>query len=167
MPRRPRRHRALLWLTAFGLLGAAPAWALPGAPLGAKRAPAASADEAEVTFIGYQALSGGRSQIFVELTRAVDVAVSRSGSVVEYKLGSARVPLKNNENPLLLRDFASSALSAVLVPSRRAKGKSAKAEPPSVRLVITLRGNVQPTYRVTARGKGAVLEIELPPLAGS
>jgi hypothetical protein len=34
----------------------------------------------------------------------------------------------------------------------------------AVKLVITLRGNVQPTHRITARGKGAVLEVELPPL---
>jgi hypothetical protein len=84
-------------------------------------------------------------------TDAVAVEVSRAGQVIEYKLVGASVPLKNNKNPLLLRDFSSSAMSAVLVPDKK-----------SVRLVVTLRGAVSPSHRMVARGKGAVLEVELP-----
>ena len=108
----------------------------------------------EVTFLGYQGLGAGRSRVFVEMTQAVEVEVSRSGQVVEYKLLGASVPLKNNRNPLLLRDFSSSALSAVLVADKKA-----------VRLVLTLRSAVTPTHRVVSRGKGAALEIELPAAA--
>ena len=109
-------------------------------------------DKAEVTFSGYQSLPGDRGIVFVELTQPVAVEVSRKGQVIEYKLLGASVPLRNNKNPLLLRDFASSAMTAQLVPDKK-----------SVRLVITLRDSVTPSHRMVARGKGAALEVELPP----
>lgn len=117
-------------------------------------------DHAEVTFTGFQSLPGGRGIVFVELSQAVPVEVSRTGQVIEYRLVGASVPLRNNKNPLLLRDFKSSALSAVLVadkPSRKHK----KHQVASVRLVITLRGGDSPTYRMVTRGRGAALEVEL------
>src|SRR5205085_11402969 len=104
---------------------------------------------------GYQSLPGNRGIVFVQLTEAVPVEVSRSGSVIEYKLLGATVPLKNNKNPLLLGDFNSSALTARLVPDRPSRGRAGKHQgklPPSVRLVITLRGNVAPSHRMVARG---------------
>jgi hypothetical protein len=106
---------------------------------------------AEVTFSGYQTLPGNRGVLFVELTDAVVVEMSRHGQVVEYKLVGAKVPLKNNRNPLLLGYFNSSASAARLVSDKKA-----------VRLVITLRDKVSPTHRMVARGKGAALEVELP-----
>jgi hypothetical protein len=139
-------------------------------PMGAQ-AEAASGkvkDRAEITFTGYQSLPGNRGIVFVQLTEAVPVEVSRSGSVIEYKLLGATVPLKNNKNPLLLGDFNSSALTARLVPDKPSRGRAGKHQaklPPSVRLVITLRGNVAPSHRMVARGKGAVFEVELPPPA--
>jgi len=142
------------WLIAACLLGAPTATAAPSK--------AAAADTAEITFLGYRAFSGGRGVLFVELSRKVTVEMSRSGSVVEYKLVGASVPLKNNNNPLLLRDFASSALTAVLVPGGRGKAKR-KGEEPSVRLVVTLRGGATPTHRIVPHGNGAALEIDLPP----
>lgn len=108
-------------------------------------------DSAEVTFSGYQTLPGDRGIVFVELTDPVAVEVTRNGQVIEYKLVGASVPLKNNKNPLLLRDFNSSAVTAQLVPDKKA-----------VRLVLTLRGKVSPSHRLVARGKGAALEVELP-----
>jgi OmpA-OmpF porin, OOP family len=120
-------------------------------------------DHAEITFSGYQSLPGGRGVVFVELSDPVAVEVSRSGQVIEYKLVGATVPLKNNKNPLLLREFSSSAMSAVLVPGKLDKRRGAKKQQRSVRLVITLRGKVSPSHRMVARGKGAALEVELPP----
>jgi hypothetical protein len=105
----------------------------------------------EVTFTGYQTLGGGRGMVFVELSQLVAVEVHKSGQVIEYKLVGASVPLRNNRNPLLLRDFGSSAITAVLVPDKKA-----------VRLVITLRSAITPTHRMVAKGKGAVLEVDLP-----
>ncbi len=111
-------------------------------------------ERAEITFSGYQARPGARGVVFVELTDPVAVEVSRSGLVIVFKLVGARVPLKNNRNPLLLRDFDSSALTARLVQDKGA-----------VRLVITLRANASatPSHRMVARAKGAALEVELPP----
>jgi hypothetical protein len=108
----------------------------------------------EITFMGYRAGANGSGTLFVELTDSVVVEVSHAGPTVEYKMMGTRVPLKNNKNPLLLRDFDSSALMAVLVPGKKA-----------VSLVITLRGKVSPQHRMLSRGKGAVLEVELPALA--
>lgn len=108
-------------------------------------------DKTEITFLGYRSLPGGRGVVFVQLSKPVAVEVSRAGQVVEYKLVGASVPLKNNKNPLLLRDFNSSALSAVLVPDKKA-----------VRLVLTLRDAVSPVHRMVASGQGALLEIDLP-----
>lgn len=105
----------------------------------------------EITFSGYKALPDGRGILFVELTEPAPIEIERAGRVIEYRLVGARVPLRNNRNPLLLRDFNSSALSAVLVPDKKA-----------VRLVVTLRASVSPTHKLQARGAGAVLEIELP-----
>lgn len=121
-------------------------------------------DKAEVTFTGYQSLPGARGIVFVELTDAVAVEVSRNGQVIEYRLVGAKVPLKNNRNPLLLRDFKSNALSAVLVVDKPRKNhkKHAPAQP-SVRLVLTLRGAASPSFRMVPRGKGAALEVELGP----
>lgn len=113
-------------------------------------------DKAEITFSGYRSLPGGGGVVFVEMTDPVAVEVSRSGQVIEYKLVGASVPLKNNKNPLLLRDFSASAMTAVLVPDKKA-----------VKLVITLRGAVSPSHRMVPRGKGAALEVELPSPATS
>jgi hypothetical protein len=121
-------------------------------------------DNAEITFTGYQSLPGARGIVFVELTDAVAVEVSRSGQVIEYRLVGAKVPLKNNRNPLLLRDFKSSAVSAVLiVDSPRKNRKKHGHAQPSVRLVLTVRGAASPSFRMVPRGKGAVLEVELGP----
>jgi len=109
---------------------------------------------AEITFLGYRSLPGGRGTLFVELSDTVVVEVGHSGQTFEYKMLGARVPLRNNRHPLLLRDFDSSALSAVLVLGKKA-----------VSLVVTLRGTATPAHRMVSRGKGAVLEVDLPPLS--
>lgn len=154
------------------LLVAAACWLLPALAVAqrsadrsaTRRAPkVAASNQPEVTFTGYQSLPGGRGVVFVELSEQVPVEVSRSGQVIQYRLVGATVPLKNNRNPLLLRDFDSSALSAVLVADKPVTRRhAAKSSPPSVRLVVTLRGNVAPSYRMVSRGKGAALEVELP-----
>lgn len=162
--------------SAVALLVATASWFLPGLAsaqrsaehTSTKRAPKVAAssprDHAEVTFTGYHSLPGGRGVVFVELSEPVPVEVSRTGQVIQYKLVGATVPLRNNRNPLLLRDFRSSALSAVLVTDKPASRRHAakSSPPPSVRLVVTLRDNVAPSYRMVSRGKGAALEVELP-----
>ena len=112
---------------------------------------------AEITFVGYQAQPSGGGLLFVELTESVTVEEHRSGQRLEYRLLGAQVPLRNNTNPLLLRDFGSSATSAQLVRDKAERGK-----PPSVRLVVNLRSEIKPTHRMVQRSKGAALEIQLP-----
>lgn len=144
---------AVAWcLCAAGSLSAEPAQA-------AKPTTAAAASGAEVTFVGYRALSDGRGLLFVDLSRSVEVEVKRAGPVIEYRLVGASVPRRNNKNPLLLRDFASSAIAAVLVADKR-KGRDHAVR--SVRFVVTLRDKVEPQHRVVGHGSGARLEIELP-----
>jgi hypothetical protein len=152
-----RSARALLFV-----LGAATPAVVLAAP--ADGGGVAIKDSAEVTFTGYQSLPGARGIVFVELTDAVAVEVTRHGPVIEYRLIGAKVPLKNNRNPLLLRDFDSSALSAVLVVDKPSRDRKKRARPqPSVRLVLTLRGAASPSFRMVSRGKGAALEVELGP----
>ncbi len=122
-------------------------------------------DEAEITLTGYQPLPGNRGIVFVELTNAVAVEVSRVGQVIEYRLVGASVPFKNNRNPLLLRDFNISALSATLVADPHGKNRRKTKTAAAVRLVISMRGAASPTYRMVQRGTGAVLEVELPPVS--
>jgi hypothetical protein len=130
------------------------------ADVAAKGRPKAPTAGAEITFTGYQSLPGHRGVVFVELTQVVEVEVTRVGQVMEYRFIGATVPLRNNKNPLLLREFDSSAVSAVLRTEPR-KGRD-KHQLRSTRLVITLRGAASPTYRMLQRGKGAVFEVQLP-----
>ena len=123
----------------------------------AKHAPSDTKAGAEITFVGYQAQPSGAGLLFVEMTESVTVEEHRTGQRLEYRLVGAYVPLRNNTNPLLLRDFGSSATSAQLVRDKAKRGK-----PPSVRLVVNLRSDVKPTHRMVQRGKGAALEIDLP-----
>ena len=102
--------------------------------------------------------------MFVELSEPVKVEMSRVGQVVQYELSGAHVPLRNNKRALLMRDFNSSAITAVLVSSPRGKARAGKHQAAGVRLVITLRGDVTPSHRVVTHGKGAALEVQLPPL---
>jgi hypothetical protein len=147
---------AIAWcLCAVGSLSAEPAQAAK---------PPTAASRAEVTFVGYQALPDGRGLLFVDLSRSVEVEVNQSGPVIEYKLVGASVPRRNNKNPLLLRDFASSAIAAVLVADKTKANKHAVR---SVRFVVTLRDKVQPRHRVVGHGTGARLEVELPAPTGS
>lgn len=136
-------------MTMASLLGISAASSSAAAPRAGKGD--AGPATAEVTFLGYHSLPGGRGVLFVEMTNQVTVEVSRAGHVIEYKLVGARVPLKNNKNPLLLRDFDSSAVSAVLVSDKKA-----------VKLVVTLRAAISPAHRTVQRGKGVALEVELP-----
>jgi hypothetical protein len=152
---------ALAWTWLAPSHAVAQAFARPSAPESTLELDDGAAKEsAEILFTGYQSLANGRGLLFVELTEAVSVEVKRAGRVIEYRMMGARVPLKNNKNPLLLRDFNSSALSAVLVVEKAARGTKAQ---PVVKLVVTLRSDVSPAHRMAARGRGATLEIDLPP----
>jgi hypothetical protein len=71
---------------------------------------------------------------------------------MSFVLPGTRVALRNNQNPLLAMDFASNVRSAQLVPEKDA-----------VRLRIEFRTDVTPSHRIVRRGRGATLEVLIPP----
>lgn len=121
-----------------------------------------AADAAEITFTGYRSVATGGGVLFVEMTKSVEVEVEHKGRRVEYRLVGARVPLRNNRNPLVLREFDANATSARLVNEKVKRGKRAKHAPEVVRLVIDLRSDAVPPHRLVQRGQGYALEIVLP-----
>lgn len=137
-------QRRDLW--PLGVAFAAACLSSPAIAAGKKKA-----EQVEITFTGYESRGEGRGLLFVEMSAAVTVEVTQKGKVVEYKLVGAKVPLRNNKNPLLMQELGSSAVSARLVAGKK-----------SVSLVVTMRSPSTPPHRIVARGKGAALEIELP-----
>lgn len=118
-----------------------------------------AAGPASATFAGFRLLDNGNSVIFVELTGPIAVEVARVRGKLVYTLVATKVPLRNNKNPLLTGEFASSVVSARLVSSKKAK---------SAELVVAVRGDVKSTQRISKRDGGALLEIEFPaPTPGS
>lgn len=113
----------------------------------------ATAGPAEVSFAGFRTLPDGRSVVYIELSGPIAVQAKKSGDTITYTLLETRVPIRNNQNPLLTNDFPSSVVSAALVSDKKAR---------SARLVLVLREDFQPKHRLIQRSGGATLEIELP-----
>lgn len=156
-PQRPRLS-AIVVATVVGLATVAvtgPAWA-------ETKAPAKSASSGpEVTFSGFRMLDGGASRIEVELTQDAQVDETLRGKRAEYLIRGARIPVRNNRNPLVTRDFDSVVLVARLVPERAKRGKKKAAA--GVRLVVSLREAVKPTHRVARKADGtATFVVEFP-----
>lgn len=167
---KPRRTRRFALATSAFLL-ASP---LSARPLAApKRAAAAAKSETaglpNVTYTGFRRLSDGRALLYVELTAKVPVSVVQQPGGIIYRLEGARVALKNNKNPLLTGAFATNLLSARLVvpkaPRKKGRGKPQDAEARHVDLVLKLRSGVTPSYAISERPGGAVLEITIPAVA--
>ncbi len=91
--------------------------------------------------------------MYIELSGPIAVQARKRGDTLTYTLLDTRVPIRNNQNPLLTNDFPSSIVSAALVNDKKAK---------SARLVLVLRDDFQPKHRLLRRNGGATLEIELP-----
>jgi hypothetical protein len=110
------------------------------------------AGPAEAIFAGYRQGEGGHATVFVELSDSVKVVVEKTKGGASYLLSGTRVALRNNQNPLLAMDFASNVKSAQLVPEKDA-----------VRLNVEFRRDVTPSHRIVRRGRGATLEVDVPP----
>jgi hypothetical protein len=107
---------------------------------------------AEAVFAGYRQEPGGHATVFVELSDSVKVVLEKTKGGMSFVLPGTRVALRNNQNPLLAMDFASNVRSAQLVPEKDA-----------VRLRIEFRTDVTPSHRIVRRGRGATLEVLIPP----
>ncbi len=120
----------------------------PGAPTNGCPGPG----PAEATFAGFQPAENGGATVFVQLTDSVKVEVVQGKGEVTYVMKGATVVVRNNKNPLVATEFDSSVARVQLVPEKDA-----------VRLVVRLKADVKPTHRVVRQGRGAVLEVQVPP----
>ena len=113
---------------------------------------AGNAGRPMVTFTGFHVFADGSARIWVRLTRGVPVEERAAKGTVTYVLRGARVPGRNNKNPLLTSYFASSVMSARLIPTKH-----------DTELVITLKEAVSPKHRVVERPDGtASVQVDLP-----
>jgi hypothetical protein len=127
---------------------------------------------ADITFTGFDEHTDGSSSLYVKLSHPVSVEPTYSGTHLEYALIGTRIPIRNNENPLITTHFGAQVVSARLVVEDRANAKGrgkkrsrAKATPPLVadaaRLVVETREAVKPQYKMLRNSDGsAVLVID-------
>lgn len=146
--------------------------------LAAAGAPPRARDDggaADITFTGFDEHPDGSSRLYVKLSHPVSVEPTFSGTHLEYALIGTRIPIKNNENPLITTHFGAQVVSARLVLEDHAnanakrkgkkRGKVKAAAPPLVadaaRLVIETREAVKPPYKMLRNSDGsAVLVID-------
>lgn len=123
------------------------------APLGQEPLEAPDDGRAAITFTGFHVFKDGSSRIFLELTRSVSVQVKRAGTEVVYTLEDTRIPVRNNKNPLITKEFFSPVIKAVLA----SDGADAK-------LTVTLREAVPTQHRMVRHANGeATLHIDIAP----
>lgn len=123
---------------------------------------------ADITFTGFDEHTDGSSRLFVKLSHPVAVEPSFSGTHLEYALVGTRIPIKNNENPLITSHFGAQVVSARLVVEDHTRGKTKKRGKAKVapvagtaRLVIETREPVKPPYKMLRNADGsAVLVID-------
>lgn len=139
---------ALLGLLLSGVAGGH-AFAPPDETVPLARGDARS----QVTFTGFHVFEDGSSRIWVRLTQAVNVDEKRSKGKVTYVLRGARVPGRNNKNPLITTYFDSAVMNARLIPTKH-----------DAELVVTLKQEVDPKHRVVTRPDGtSSVQIDFPP----
>jgi OOP family OmpA-OmpF porin len=104
-----------------------------------------------VTFEGFRSFDDGTSLVFVELSGPVTVDVKKAHGAIVYTLENAKVPVRNNRNPLLTIDFSSIVRRATIAQKKK-----------SVELSISLKADLEPEQRLVQRGGATVLEIRFP-----
>jgi hypothetical protein len=123
------------------------------------------ADGADVTFAGFHVFEDGTSRLYVQLTSSVVVDANVVGKKAEYLLHGARIPNRNNKNPLFTQHFVAQVVSARLVPvGPDPKGRRKhQAKPSDVRLVVEMREDARPQHRVVRNADGsATLVVDFP-----
>jgi hypothetical protein len=113
-----------------------------------------------ITFTGFHVFDDGRSRIFVKLTSEVPVETRYSGRKVEFLFRGAKIPIRNNKNPLITEHFPASIVSARYAADKKGKGREKHAD---ARLEIVLREESRPTHKVERQGDGtAIFTVDLP-----
>lgn len=130
----------------------------------AKTAAPASGRDADVTFAGFHVLPDGTSRLTVQFTAVPTVSGFVRGTTAEYVISGARIPSRNNKNPLLARHFGAEVLNARLVAETPKKGKKKPAGgKPEARLVVVTREAVTPEHRLVQNPDGtATLIVDFP-----
>ncbi len=104
------------------------------------------------TFPGFRMLPGGRSMVWVSVSRKVPVDVHPAAGRVSYVLSGAQVSIRNNTNALVTTYFDTPLSRARLVPAKQ-----------GTEFRLELREKVQPSYKVVDGPRGTmVLEVTLP-----
>ncbi|MBN2193199.1 MAG: hypothetical protein JW751_10325 [Polyangiaceae bacterium] len=107
------------------------------------------------TYPGFRLLPGGRSLVWLVVTRTVAVREERAEGRVTYFLEGARVEVANNTNALITTHFVTPLARVQIVPTET--GTS---------LIIELREVVELEHSVAAGPHGSmVLMVEVPPSA--
>jgi hypothetical protein len=160
---RTQRTAPLLLLGSALLFGGASSRAesVPAAAAAAKGSPAQNVQRgrlrfdpnaAMATYPGFRMLADGSSQLWLTLSRSVDVSMRREKNRVIYVLPGVNVGVRNNTNPLVTTHFATPLERAALKPGRKA-----------AELVLELRENVQPAHQSVAGPRGTMtLLVTLP-----
>ncbi len=142
----------LLGGVVLGALALAPgaidlAHAETAAQKAAKKVP-----RSQVTFTGFHEFEDGSARIWVRLTKAVNVEERAAKGKVTFVLKGAKVPGRNNKNPLITSHFTSSVMSARLLATKH-----------DAELVIALKQDVSPKHRVVSRPDGTIsVQIDFP-----
>lgn len=113
-----------------------------------------------ITFTGFHVFDDGRSRIFVKLTSEVPVEAHYSGRRIEYVFKGAKIPIRNNKNPLITEHFPASIVSARYAADKKGKRRDKTAD---ARLEIVLREESKPAHKVERQGDGtAIFTVDLP-----
>jgi hypothetical protein len=103
------------------------------------------------SFPGFSRLADGRSRVWVEVDRKVDVTASRSPLQIVYRLRGAAIVGVTNELPLVTGFYTTPVDRAQLLPAGA-----------DLDLVIDLREVVTPTSAVVETPRGIVLWVDFP-----
>jgi hypothetical protein len=104
---------------------------------------------------GFSRLEDGKTRIWVEVSRNVEVAENRSPGRVVYRLRGAAVLQRSDQLPLQTGFFTTPVDRVQIVPDGG-----------DVDLIITLREDAAPSYRVVETPRGIVLQVDFPRSAG-
>lgn len=128
---------------------------------GGKRRPGEEAAGPAITYTGFHVFDDGSSRIFVKLSSEVPVEARYSGKRLEYVFRGARIPLRNNKNPLITEHFGAAVVSARFV--QDSKGKGPKKKTPDARFEIILREESKPPHKIERMPDGtAIFTVDIP-----
>jgi len=113
-----------------------------------------------ITFSGFHVFDDGSSRIFVKLSAEVPVDAHYAGKRIEYVFRGARIPVRNNKNPLLTEHFGAQVVSARFVQDKKGKGRDKSLD---ARFEIVLREESKPPHKIERMPDGtAIFTVDLP-----